>query len=289
MGRWVIAFIAGVALVVVPSATSEVVVARTVFHSAALRAEAVTGFTATCPPGYFALSAGVYSPAAGVTTLAVRPLGLRSYGFRFGNPATNPGRHVTAAVACRKVRPGAGTTPYFRLTVLRSKPLLLRPQSRRSNSIACPRGTVPAGAGYDLDPVREKANERFSRIAVSVRRFTRSIHGFSFVLRNDASKAHTAVVYGTCVTLVRPPRAADESLHIRILTASAELKAGSHVLRQACPRRWTAVAVGYALPSGVSVDGAVALATTGRWSVRSEAGGRAPADFQLVCGRLGPS
>ena len=288
MGRWVIAFIAGAALVAVPAATSEVVVARTVFQSATLRSDAVTGFTVTCQPGYFALSAGVSAPAHGAPTLSIRPLGLRAYAFRFGNPATNPARHVTAAVACRKVRPRAGATPYFRLRPLRLKPLKLGGGSQRSTSIGCPPGTVPAGAGYDLAPVRAQGRKHFAGVALSVRSLTRSIHGFSFSLRNDAAKMRTAVLYGTCMTLVRPPRAANEWLHVRILTASADVQRGTHVAKQSCPRRWTAIAVGYALRSGVSVDGAVALATSGRWSLRSESGAPPPVDLQLACAQLGP-
>jgi hypothetical protein len=286
MGRSVIAFIAGAALVAVPSATSGVVLARTVFHSTTLASGSVRGLTVACPPGYFALSAGVSAAAPGVATLSIRPLGLRSYGFRFGNPAANPSRHVTAAVACRRVRTGAGATPYFRLTPLKLKPLKLGASRQGSASIACPGGTVPAGGGYDLDPVRAKDAERFSGVAVSLRQLTRSLHGFSFSLRNDAARARRAILYGTCMTLVRPPGAANEWLHVRILPASAELEPGFQVARQSCPRHWAALAVGFALPSGVSLDGAVALATSGRWLLRRE-GGRASADLQLLCGRVG--
>jgi hypothetical protein len=90
------------------------------------------------------------------------------------------------------------------------------------------------------------------------------------------------------MTLVRPPGGANEALHIRILTARAELHTGTQVARQSCPRRWTAIAVGYAVPAGVFVDGAAALATSGRWSLRSVSSASRPADVELVCGRVAP-
>ena len=76
--------------------------APTVYASHDLPSDAITGFTVPCPSGYFAVSAGVSSPGPGTTLLSVRPVGLRAFTFRFGNPATNDATRVTVAVACRK-------------------------------------------------------------------------------------------------------------------------------------------------------------------------------------------
>ena len=89
MGRWVIALIAGAALVAAPSASPQIVVAQTVFHRADLPSNAITGLNVTCPPGYVAVSGGNSTAAPGVTTLSIRPAGLRTYAFRFGNPEMN--------------------------------------------------------------------------------------------------------------------------------------------------------------------------------------------------------
>ena len=108
MGRWVIALVAAGVVLVAAAAraqSGQVVLAPTVYASHNLPSDAITGFTVTCPPGYVAVSAGVSSPGAGSTLLSVRPVGLRAYTFRFGNPATNDPTRVTVAVACRKIRP----------------------------------------------------------------------------------------------------------------------------------------------------------------------------------------
>jgi hypothetical protein len=289
MGRWVIALVTGAALVAVPAATSEVVVAQTVFHRAALPADAVTGFTVACDPGYFAASAGVSNPATGVTTLGIKPLGLRTYAFRFGNPARNPDRHVTVAVTCRKVRAAPGGAPHFRLTPSKPRFLRLGPASQKRAAIACPKGTVPAGSGYELDTSRPQAVRRFSRLPVRVLRQEQSLRGFGFTLRNDGPKARTARLYGTCMTLVIPPAARREWLHIKVLTTAVQLHQGLQVVSRRCPRSWTAVAAGYALPPSLSLNGAAALNVAARWSLTSNAQGHTLGDLQLVCIRIAAS
>jgi hypothetical protein len=287
LGRWVIALIAGAALVAAPSATSEVIAAQTVFRSATLAPNSITSLSLACPPGYLAASAGVSHPAVGVTTLGIRPLGLRTYAFRFGNPATNPSRRVTAAVSCRKIRTGSGRSAHFRVRPLKTKLVKLKGGSQASTSLECPGGTVPGGSGYDLRLSRGRGRG-FSGSPVSIRARTQSLGRFAFTLRNSGAKPQGAALYGTCVTLVTPAGGHREWLHVKILTSAVQVHQGRQVVRRQCPRGWTAVAVGYTLPSGLTLDGAVALNVSARWSLTSTASGPTLTDLQLVCGRLAP-
>src|SRR6186997_213123 len=75
--------------------TGRVIAGPTVYASHELPSDAITGFTVTCPPGYFAVSGGVSRPGPGSTLLSVRPSSPRAFVFRFGNPATNDGTRVT--------------------------------------------------------------------------------------------------------------------------------------------------------------------------------------------------
>jgi hypothetical protein len=287
MGRWVIALIASVALVAAPSASPQIVIAQTVFHTAGLPSNAITSFSLGCPPGYVAVSGGVSTAASGVTTLSIRPLGLRSYAFRFGNPVTNPHQRVTVAVACRKIRARAGTSPYLKLKPLKLKPFQVKPSSQKAAALGCPSGMVPAGTGFELDPVRSKALGRFAGTTLSVRRQTQTLHGAAFIVRNSGRRAHPVAFYVTCLTVVRPPGAANERLIVKIATEATPIHPGSQVVKHSCPRGWTALSTGFAVPTSVAVDGAAAIGGAGKWSVTNRGDGTAIADLQLLCGRLG--
>ena len=286
MGRWVIALIAGAALVAAPSASPQIVVAQTVFHRADLPSNAITGLNVTCPPGYVAVSGGNSTAAPGVTTLSIRPVGLRTYAFRFGNPATNPRQHVTVAVACRRVRVRRGTSPFLKLTPLKLRSVQVQPASQKAASLGCPSGTVPVGTGFDLDPARGKALGRFSGTALSIRQQTQTLHGVAFTLRNTGSRARPVALYGTCLTVVRPPGAASERLLLKILTETTPIHPGAQVVKHSCPRGWTALATGFAVRSSLSVDGSAAVGGVGKWSLTNSADSAALADLQLLCGRL---
>jgi hypothetical protein len=287
MGRWAIALVAAAALVAAPSASPQIVIAQTVFHTADVPSNAISSFTVTCPPGYVAVSGGVSTAAPGVTTLGIRPLGLRSYVFRFGNPVTNPHRRVTVAVACRKIRVRAGTSPYLKLKPLKLKPFQVKPSSQKAAALGCPWGTVPAGTGFELDPARGKALGRFSGTTLSVRRQTQTLHGAAFIVRNSGPRAHSAAFYLTCLTVVRPPGASNERLLVKIVTDPTPIHPGSQVVKHACQRGWTALSTGFAVPSSLTVDGAAAIGGAGKWSVTNRGDGTALADLQLLCGRLG--
>jgi hypothetical protein len=286
MGRWVIALIAVAAFVAVPSATPQVVVAQTVFHTADLPSSAITGFNVTCLPGYVAVSGGVSSAAPGATTLSIRTLGVRTYAFRFGNPATNPHQRVTVAVSCRRIRVRAGTSPYLKVKPVKLRPVTVKPASQKAASLRCPPGTVPAGSGFELNPARSKAVARFSGTTLSIRRQTETLHGVSFILRNSGSQARAVGLYATCLTVVRPPGASSERLLVKILTDTTPVHPGTQAVKHACPRGWTALATGFALPGSIAMDGSAAIGRAAKWSLTNRAASTALADLQLLCGRL---
>jgi hypothetical protein len=286
MGRWVIALISAAALVAASSASPQVVIARTVFHTADLPSNAITSFNVTCPPGYIAVSGGVSAAAPGVTTLAIRPLGLRTYAFRFGNPVTNPHQRVTAAVACRRIRTHSGTGPYLKLKTLKLKAFQVKPSTQRAALVGCPASTVPAGTGFDLDPARAKAVGRFSGTTLSVRRQTQTLHGVAFRIQNAGPRTRAASLYVGCLTVVRPPAAPSERLLVRIVTYTTPIEPGSKVVKHRCPRGWTALATGFALPTSLAMDGSAAIRAGGKWSVANRGDGTALADLELLCGRL---
>ena len=109
MGGRVIALVAvGIGLIAASAwaQSGQVVLGTTVYALHDLPSDAITGFTVPCPFGYFAVSAGVSRPGPGTALLSVRPVGLRAFTFRFGNPATNDATRVAVAVACRKTTGG---------------------------------------------------------------------------------------------------------------------------------------------------------------------------------------
>jgi hypothetical protein len=285
MVRWVIALVSVAAALAAPSSLAQVVLAQSIFHAAELPSNAITTFKVSCPPAYVAASAGVSNPASGVTVLGIRPAGLGAYTFRFGNPATNPDRQVTVVVACRKF--------FFRAPVrVKVTPVRLKvtvtPGKPNGAALLCPARTAPAGWGVEMAPVRSRHRYVPGPAArVSLRTVSMSLRGFSFSLRNSAAKAQTVALYGTCLTALRPPGAARERLHVKILSFRTPVHSGSQRAVESCPNGWASLAAGYAQRSQqTDVEGAAAIGAGGRWWVASKSDGQT-ADLQLVCGRLG--
>jgi hypothetical protein len=278
MARWVIGLCAAGALVLVSAAGSQVVAGPTVVHSAALPSGSVKAFTVRCAPGYLAVSAGVSSAAAGVTTLTIRPSGPRAYGFRFGNPSTNQDRKVTVAVACRKLpaRKGArSTAPFLKLVPLKSKPVSMPGGTQKQVVLTCPQGTLPAGGGLDLGGSR-----------LEIRRQSENLSRFTFWVRNNGGEARSAVLYGNCLTAVRPAGSAPGRLQVKVLTQTTPVQPGSHTIRRACPVGWNVLAAGYTLAPGLTLGGAAAIGGGGRWTIANGAGQAVLADLQLTCARV---
>jgi hypothetical protein len=285
MGRWVIGLVAFVAALAAPSSLAQVVLAKSVFHTATLRSNAITSFTVSCAPGYVAASAGISSPAAGVTLLGTRPVGIRAYSFRFGNPVNNPTQQVTVVVACRKF---SFTAP----TRLKVAPVKLTstvaPGQAATAALACPSHTVPAGWGEGIDPARGGQGYIPGAAArVSLRKVSLNLRGFAFSLRNNGAKAQSVTLYGTCLTALRPSGASHEQLHVKISTVRTLLRPGNQRVVGRCPRSWVSLAAGYTLRSPLTeIEGAAAIGAGGRWWVASEAPGQTTADLQLICTRL---
>ena len=293
MDRRAIALVAvGIALVAASARaqSQQRVLAPTVFATRDLPANAITTFTTTCRPGFVATSAGVTKRAAGATLLAVVPVGARAYRFRFGNPVTNDRQRVTVAVACRKIAGAAGAK--YRLKLKPPKPAQVTAPAGKSAaaSLACPSGTVPAGAGADLDPNRQKSAQAYrGGLRLSIRRETSTLSRFSFSVQNTGSQPRTVVFYGGCVTLARAPGAPRERLHVEVTTFSVDVSPGSRAFTRRCRRGWFSLAAGFALPGKlIQADGAAAVGSGGRWSVSSDAVAPARANLQLVCARLAP-
>jgi hypothetical protein len=284
MRKWVIGLCAAGALVAAAAASSQVLLAPTVFHSAALPSDSITAFTVTCPPGYVAVSAGVSSAATGVTTLSIRPAGARAYVFRFGNPSTNPDQTVTVAVACRKIK-AKGKAPFLKLVPLK-RPVVVPAEGQKQIVIQCPKGTIPAGGGVDLAPPKGKALAAFAGNPLQLRRQNSSLSRVTFAVRNGGGKARPAVLYGNCVTLVRPAGSAPGRLRVKVLTQTTPVQPGSQTVTRSCPSGWVALATGYTLAPKLSLGASAAIDGGGRWTIANAAGSEVLADLQLTCGRF---
>jgi hypothetical protein len=285
MGRWVIGLCAAVALAAAATASSQIVLAPTVYHSAALPSDSITTFTVTCPPGHLAVSAGVSTAAPGATTLSIRPAGARSFVFRFGNPSTNPDRTITVAVACRKLRAGTGK-PYLKLVRLKTKPVIVPVEDQKQVVIQCPKGTVAAGGGVDLAPPKGKHFAAFAGSPLDLRRQSSTVKQLTFLVGNAESKPHPAVFYGNCVTVVRPPGSAPARLQVRVRTRTTPVQPGSHTIRRSCPAGWVSLATGYALAPHLTLGASAAIGGGGKWTIANASGSQVLADLQLSCARV---
>jgi len=282
MGKWVIALMAAGVALVAASASAQVVLAPTVFATHGLPSNAITAFTVTCPPGFVAVGAGVSSPAPGTTLLSIRPVGLRAYVFRIGNPATNPAQRVTVAVACRKLRVGG---PALRVRPVKLK-LVVKPGAQRTASLPCPQDTTPAGAGTDIQPQRGKAAGGFAGNPLSVRTLTASLRGFAVTIRNSGHARRSAVLYGNCVTVLRPAGSEPAPLRVQVITFTDPFHPGLQRVMHPCPSGWFSIGAGYALRSPVLRLEGAAIDGGARWWVRNTGDGAATARLQLACGRI---
>ncbi|MGZ6729455.1 MAG: hypothetical protein ACXVFC_09160 [Gaiellaceae bacterium] len=285
MKRWAIWLFAAGALVAAPAAISQVVLAPTVYHSASLPSDSIRSFTVTCPPGYFAVSAGVTTAAPGVTTLSIRPASGRAFVFRFGNPSTNPDRTITVAVACRKIKAVSGM-PRLKLVRLKTKPVLVPVEGQKQVVIQCPKGTVPAGGGVDLAPPKGKALAGFGGSPLRLLSQSSGLKRFGFDLLNTDSKPHAAVLYGNCVTLVRPPGSDPGRLQVKVTTETTPVQPGSHTLKRSCLSGWVALATGYTLGPKLTLGGSAAVGGAGKWTIVNGGTGQVFAKLQLTCARI---
>jgi hypothetical protein len=285
MGRRVIALVAvGIGLVAASAwaRSDRVVLGPTVYASHNLPSDAITGFTVTCPPGYLAVSAGVSRPGPGSTLLSVRPVGLRAFTFRFGNPVTNDATSVTVAVACRKSSGG----PVLTLRPVKTR-VVVKPGQMKTGTLTCPTQTLPAGAPFDLDPGRAKSVDSFAGAALSVRASTASPRAFQFRIANAGDRAHDALVQGNCATVLFTPDVGPAQLSTKISTYTDVISAGRHHIVRRCPAGWTALGAGYALTSrSVRIDGAAAIGASVSWWVRNTAASPVAARLQAICARL---
>ena len=285
MGKWAIALVAAGVVLVAAAAraqSDQVVLAPTVFASHSLPPDAVTGFTVSCASGYVAVSGGVSSPGVGATLLSVRPLGLRGFTFRFGNPVTSDATRVTVAVACRKISGG----PVLKLKRVRTR-IVVKPRTQKSGTLACPPNSLPAGAAVDLDPGRAKSVDSFAGGSLSLRATTATTGAFQFRIANTGGRAHGTVVEGNCAAVGLVPRGQHARLSTTFTTYTDLVNAGRHQFRHRCRRGWVSLGTGYALTSGsLQVEGTVALGTAGRAWVQNSAASPLAVRLQVVCSRV---
>jgi hypothetical protein len=273
MGRWLILVCTAAALFAAASATSQVVIGRTVYRTVTVPPAATRTLSIACPTGYFAVSAGVARAAEGLKQLAARPLSRRVFAFRLAN-AGDFKQRVTVVAACRRVRAHGGTAPYLRLTARRRVKIQVAPSSLRQVHFTCGRGTVPAAAGFDLG--RD----------LSLRRVTQDLHALTFGVFNGGSTARTASFYAGCLTVVHSAGSRATQLRISVATDAVPIHAGSQVVTRICPRGWLSLEAGYSLPAGVELHGAAAVARAGRWALTNSAQKPVLAHLQLACARL---
>jgi hypothetical protein len=285
MGKWAIALVAAGVVLVAAAAraqSDQVVLAPTVFASHSLPPDAVTGFTVSCASGYVAVSGGVSSPGVGATLLSVRPVGLRGFTFRFGNPAANDATRVTVAVACRKISGG----PVLTLKRVKTR-VVVKHGTQKSGTLACPPSSTPASAAVDLDPGRAKSVDSFSGGSLSLRATTVTPPAFRFRIANTGERAHVTVVAGNCAALGLQPQVEHARLSTKITTYTDLVTPGRHHFRHRCRRGWVSLGTGYALTSGsLRLEGTAAIGAAGRAWVRNSGASPLTVRLQVVCSRI---
>lgn len=271
MTRWVITLFAAAALVAAPAAISRSDLAPGVARGVSLPPGSARTLSVTCPAGSVAVSGGVKSAGDATTTLVSRPAGPRAFSFRVGNPAGNPPQRVSVAVACR----AAGAGRHFKLTHVQTRPVSVPANAAKQVSLACPRATLAAGAGFDLVRGAKGATS-----PLELRRQTQTLSGFSFTVRNTGTNARSAVFYGICLTV------SVGRIQVKLTTATTPVRPGSQVAAQRCPRGWFSLATGYVLPPPITLGGTVAVNGGGRWTLANSAASPALTRLQLSCARL---
>ena len=118
------------------------------------------------------------------------PAGASAVSLRLANRTGDP-QFVSVAATCLGL-PGGRSAPLLRASRVQRK-ISVAGGAQRQAGLGCPAGTVAAGAGFAI-----------SGPALQVRESTRSVNRFSFTVENDSARARPAVLYGTCLTLVRP-------------------------------------------------------------------------------------
>jgi hypothetical protein len=272
MGRFIITLTVAAALVVAPSALPRDASTRSVARSFTLGGHAVKSVTVGCPRGWVAASGGVRTAADGAATLAIRPAGASAVSLRVANRTGDP-HFVSVAATCLGL-PGGRSAPHYRASRVQRK-ISVAGLAQKQAGLGCPAGTVAAGAGFAI-----------SSPALQVRKSTRTVNRFSFTVENDSARARPAVLYGTCLTLVRPPGARSVRLNVRVITATTPLPPGDRAVNEACPRGWFGLATGYSLPASVTLSATVAVPGGGRWSLTNPASKPLLADLQLTCARV---
>jgi hypothetical protein len=272
LGRWILTLTSAAALVAVPVALPKSSSARIVSRSVTVGAHAIKSATVSCPRGWVAASGGVRSAGDEIVTLAIRPGTASAVTVRLINRAGSS-QSASVAATCLGL-PGGRSAPYYKASQVQRK-VSVAARAQKQAGLRCPAGTVAAGAGFS-----------FSSPVLSVRQSTRTVNRFSFTVENDSARARPAVLYGTCLTLLRPPGARSVRLNVRVITATMPLPSGDRTVTEACPAGWFGFATGYSLPASVTLRGTVAVPGGGRWMLTNGTTKPLLPDLQLACGRV---
>jgi hypothetical protein len=287
MGRRVGAALLTAAILAVPSALAQTVLAPTIFRSVGLPSSAVRTLNVACPSGYVAASGGLSSVGPGVVVLRAKPAGTGAFAFRLGNPDGNAARRAVVAVACRRLRVRTGPGASLELRPLRPRSMVVAAGARRSVTLTCPAGTAAAGAGVDLAAGAQGPAGGFGGTSLSVRKLTAGLRSFSVAVRNSGAAQRRIVLSGNCITVVSKPGTEREQLRVIVTTFKGQIDPGRRSITRSCPRGWFSLTSGYALPSpSLSLQGSAAVAGRGRWTVVNAGGDSTRLVLQLVCGRL---
>ena len=287
---------AAVALVApAPAGAQKIVVTPPVLYTANIPSDSIVTFTVTCPRGYFAMSAGVVSPAPGVTTLKIAPVGASGFSFRFGNPVTNPAGRVTVSVTCRKIGliPGLKIKPAWLTGTVKSKPILVPPGQTKKLNLKCPPGEAPTGYGYDEPSSAPKYVSAKVPNPIETLDILRAMPvpgAWSFTLENtwkDSPKS--AVLYARCASrTVQFPNHPQEHVQVARMTFHERAKSGKNRYSAGCSKAFVPLGTGFSLPGkhAAEVVATGILKTVALWFVDGFKEPFPKLDVYLLCARI---
>jgi hypothetical protein len=277
-----------------PAGAQKIVVSPPVLHTADIPSNSIVTFTVTCPPGYFAMGGGVVSPAPGVTTLSITPVGARAFRFRFGNPVTNPAGRVTVSVTCRKIGfvPGLKIKPAWLTGTVKSKPVIVPPGQTKKLNLKCPPGEAPSGYGYDESSSAPKYAGAKVPSPIETLDIVRAMPvpgAWSFSLENtwrDSPKS--AVLYARCVSRTVQLGGRKEHVQVARMTFHERAKSGENRYSARCQKTFTPLGTGFSLPGkhAAEVVGTGILKTVALWFVDGFKEPFPKLDVYLLCGRV---
>ena len=238
-------------------------------------------FTISCPRGTVAVNGAPYRTSSAIVPALSAPVGRRKW--RFGYAA---GEEATLRVALRCVRTRArrGSVRY-RVSNRRRRAVRLSPDATRRIRLRCPRGTVPAGYGFDQS---EGSSPQADPGAIDFYEVRPSGRTVRFGLRNDSSEPSQMSVHLRCFSRRSSSRGVRRRATVKRRTFRDRLRADRDKrVRHQCRKGEFALMTGWQFPrrGSVYVDSSYPQeARKGRWLVEN-LGGRRRVRTILQCMR----